>query len=496
MLSAASIFKNSSKLTAGNLLGAVLSFASGLYIARTLGPNQLGAANLVLLWLTYANLARLGILEGGIRELNVRLGRQQHETARHIQNSALTGELLWGVVPVTALLVGTLLAPDPVRRTGLGIVALTYVGMIVTRSLVNFHLARQHFNVCARINLVRAMAQPLMLVTFVTWLGPYGLFVGPLLVEWLVASLYLFRAPKLGLRITIDRPLLRQLLGIGLPLGLGIIVYWAYRLVGTTSVAMWLPTHELGYYAFISSILTLVLQAFGDFAGVLTPSLWAELARVGNAHQISREHSRITLLVTLAACAVTNLGQATFEPFIRLVLPDYLPAVPVFNILAFNIVVLTITFVPSLVLSSAQVNKQWAELGCWVLGLGLNVAANYLVVRQGLRLQAIAWNDIWVQLVVVLLIYTLAQRHLFATPSEAWRLYGRLAAMLGLAALMFVALTVGPLTFATTQGPIGLLGLSTLRLGLTAAVWGGLSVLVYQRLRQPRHGVSLSDPSA
>jgi hypothetical protein len=85
---------------------------------------------------------------------------------------------------------------------------------------------------------------------------------------------------------------------------------------------------------------------------------------------------------------------------------------------------------PTLLLESAVINRQWLHLGIWGLGLILNYAVNYTVLRSGYGISAIAWNDIWAQLVVVLLIYAAAHWYLFPDFASALRLYFPLLGLL------------------------------------------------------------------
>ncbi len=429
MLNPLHILKHSMKLSAGSLAGIVLSFGATIIVARMLGPDMLGQVNFVLLWLGYAGLIRLGLLDAGHREMADRLGRGEQDEARRVQNHALSGEALWSVVPASLLLCASLLADEPLRRVGFVIAPLIYLATIASRVLASTHLVYQHFGIYGRMNAVRSIGQPLLLMGLVLWIGAYAYFIAPLIIEWTVVALYLLRGPSLGLRWELNGAALRRLLRYGAAFGLGNLVYWAYRLVGSTSVAMWFSVQDLGYYTFVAMFVTVALQVFGDFSGVLTPILWSSVGKSQDTRQFHREYTRLTVFVVVAGCMVANLAQAGFGPFISLAVPQFVPGIEIFNILAFNIVVLTTTFVPSLLLSSAQVNKQWLQLSIAILALAINIVANYVVMRSGLGVTMIAWNDIWVQLIVVVVGYAVAQRHMFSHRKDAWSLYSTITAL-------------------------------------------------------------------
>lgn len=459
----------SSRLTLGTQVGAVLNFAVSMVVARTLGPEQLGAVSLVTLALLYASFMRLGIFEGGERELIDRLGKGQSAEAERVQRLALTGDLLWSLLPAVGLFAMAFAFDEPIRRAGFLLAPLMYLGTTLYRMLMRLYLARQRFDVVAPVNAIRAIGQPLLVLGLLHVAGPFSLLIAPLVLEWLLAAVYLLRAPSLDLRPAFERREIRRLIGIGLPLALMGLVYWTYRLVGAATVATFLPVRDLGFYNFVSGPINLILVAFAEFSAVLAPTLWAELGRTGAAEKLSRECARVTVFITLAACVLVNFAQAGFHPFVQLVAPAFTPAVPVFDVLAFNIVLLTVTFVPGLILDSAVVNRQWLHLAAWLAGLVVNIGANLLAVRLGWGMLAIALNDVWVQLLVVAIIFGLAQRFVFKQRGDALRLYGVLSGLLLLCVLSLAAMRVIPLQIGMELG--GLAIATAARVGIVVVVW-------------------------
>ena len=465
------MLQKSSRLTVGTQLGAVLNFAVSLVIARTLGPEKLGAVSLVSLTLLYATFLRLGIFDGGERELIDRLGKGRTDEARHIQRVAFTGDLLWSLLPVIGLLAMSAAFGDPIRRIGFMLAPLMYLGTVLYRMLMRLNLAHQRVNLVASVNAIRAIGQPLLLLGLLPVIGPFSLLVAPLIVDWLLSGVYILRPPPLGLRLTFDRAELRHLIRIGFPLGLMGFVYWTYRLVGVTSVATFLPVRDLGLYNFVGGPVSLILMAFAEFSAVLTPTLWAEISHVGDAKRLSRECVRVTLFITLVGCLLANFAQAGFRPFVLLIAPTFAESTPIFDILAFNIVLLTITFVPGLVIDSAVINRQWQHLVVWFVGLLINVAVNILAVRLGGGMLTIAANDIWVQLLVSIAVFGLAQRFIFTRPQEAWRLYAILVGMLALCAASFAVTRMIQIDAGMTWG--WLVAATALRVGSVLAIWVG-----------------------
>ncbi|MFN8455088.1 MAG: oligosaccharide flippase family protein [Anaerolineae bacterium] len=462
MLNPLRILRSSSKITLVTLIGAPVSFALNIFTARNLSPDQLGQINFVLLWLMYANLITPGTFAGGQREMIYRLGRNETEAARQAQNVAISGELAWSLLPFSLFLIVASFFTDPIKKWGFIIISITYLVATFNKLVSNLHIAHQRFELYARFTLIRVILAPLLIFLTLNQVGPLMVLVAPALSEMVLLCLYLFKAPRLGMAPNFSWSQLRKLTVAGLPIGLGGLVYWAYRLIGQTFIAIWFPAQALAFYIFSSNIITLLTRAFGDFSGVLTPALWKELGQSETPQHLHQETARISIFVMIATCIMANLTQAGFGPLVALVLPKYIESIPIFEVLAFNIIVLTMTFIPSLVLDSAVVNKQWHHLNVWLLGLIVNCAANYLVVKLGGGLLAIAWNDIWVQLLVVVILYKIAYRYLFPDKWTALRVYFVLGLLGSLTALIFIVLkfpffvSLPPLTLVSTTTNTGI----------------------------------------
>ncbi len=152
------------------------------------------------LTLLYASFLRLGIFEGGERELIDRLGQGRTAEANRVQRIAFTGDLLWSLLPAAGLLAMSAAFDDPIRRIGFVLAPLMFIGTTLYRRLMQLYLARQRFDVVAPVNAIRALGQPLLMIGLLFVIGPLSLLVAPLLIEWLLVGVYLRWAPRLDLR--------------------------------------------------------------------------------------------------------------------------------------------------------------------------------------------------------------------------------------------------------------------------------------------------------
>lgn len=453
--------RRASGLSFAALLSSALSLPATWIAARWLGPNEFGRAQYVLLFYSYGGLIRSGVFEGGMRAFMHLRGRDDTDEALRSQNVGLSFELVVSIVPGLLLAMSAVWARDPVQRLGFFVAPLAVTASSGAAFLAGMYMAREQFNMVTRVTVVRAVVYVVALLAGVRLFGASGAVLSPVLADVLCVFVYSARARGLKVRLSFERVRGLALTRAGFPLGAGAIVYWAYRLVGSTSVAVARSATVLGVYVFAVAPTALLLRALSSVQAVLTPPLWAEMARDDSTRWVN-DAARIAVGGAVVAAVVTNLAQAGFAPVVNAYLPGFHGAIRLFDVLVLNVLLLSLTLVPTLVLDSASVNQQARVLGIFVGALVLNIAANITVLASGLGVQTVAWNDVWVQVVVVVAVHRAAVQYL---PGKRWHeARSWLLATTAVTALVSAALRVGP------QDASGLLWVGSLIAARGAAV--------------------------
>ena len=478
------ILRSASGLSGASLIGSVLAVGAGFLAAHWLGPARYGDGQLVLLIYLYATLMRSGVFEGSIRAVIDHLARRESDEARHAQNVGVTFELVVSALPGVALaFVGLFISPGAVRL-GLFLAPVAVIASSGSSFLSTLWSARSRFDVVGKVAVAQAILGPLLLVALVAALGTPGVFLAPAVASLLTAVLYFVFRPPLQLRPSFDTRAARPFLRVGFPLGLLAEVYWAYRLVGSSSIAIASSSYILGLYTFAAAPIAVATSAIGGIQAVLLPTIWRELSRGASGPIWSRHAERITIAMALIAAGVAGLGQAGFAPLVMAFIPTFAGSIRLFDILALTILLLPIATVPSLVLDSKRVNRQKRHLSIWSVALLVNIVANVVVLRAGSGPQAIAINDVWVQFLVAVVIFETAAPHIW---DSGVRRRGSLYLKMGLVLVVAVAVTV-----VLDMGVSGLhpghldVAAILLRCGGTALVWGVVAVV----LLRPRSNVS------
>lgn len=482
------ILRSASGLSGASLIGSVLAVGAGFLAAHWLGPARYGDGQFVVLIYLYATLMRSGVFEGSIRSVIDHLSRGETDEARHAQNVGTSFEMVVSAVPGIALvIIGFFIAPGVVRL-GLFLAPIAVIASSGSSFLSTLWSARSRFDVVGKVAVAQAVLGPILLVALVATIGTAGVFLAPAAASVLTAALYFVFRPRLRLRPSFDTRAARPFLRVGFPLGVLAEVYWAYRLVGSTSIALASSALVLGLYTFGAAPIAVATSAIAGIQAVLLPTIWRELGRGATGPVWARHAERITIAMALIAAAVAGLGQAGFAPLVMAFTPNFARSIRLFDILALTILLLPIATVPSLVLDSKRVNRQKRHLSIWIVALVVNIAANVVVLRAGWGAQAIALNDVWVQFLVVVVIFETAAPHIWESGGrQRAGLYVKMALVVSVAAAMTVVLDIG-----ATGIPIGHLDvtLTLLRCAGTALVWAVVAMVL---LRPGRRVTTATD---
>jgi O-antigen/teichoic acid export membrane protein len=419
-ISIISIARNSMKFTSVKVIAAVAGLGVTLYAGTILVPEEYGTYGLLTLWLMYVTLVSPGIYGAASREIPVLLGKDQEKDALEVQNVSVSAELLYTIVPAAFIVGASFFFTDTLMKTGLLIIAMSYVTNRLTGIWSNVNIARQRFNTVALGSLVVTIISPVVTLLTLHWLKVYALIVGPL-VAHAAAMVYYFTKGAIGFRFKLDKREIKRLVKIGVILQGLAIMLWGFRMADRTIIAAMLPLAQLGLYTFAVWFLTQALVFFQDFSTVLQPVLWREAGTAESVFKGFRDTRRIAVYLALVTAIFIPLAQLVFYLIATLVTKNYIDSIPVFHVLSYNLFLVAIAIVPSLILNSSLVNKPKLPLIFYAIGLVLNIGFDILAVRLGYGVIGIAWVTIITQGLVTLTFYYFIKDYLFKTNTEFTR---------------------------------------------------------------------------
>jgi O-antigen/teichoic acid export membrane protein len=469
------------RLAALTLVSTFASGAVGFLAASWLGPSRYGEVQLVLIFYGVASVVQIGFFLGATRQAIHGRVLGDEPAAVKVQNVGTTFELLASVPPGLVIAAMALVVSAPVERVGFLLGAIAVPLASLTGFLGGLEIG---YDRTERATLATALAGALsaaLTAAGIKLIGAVAMFVGPMIGNCAAVALLTPRLWRLGLRPDFDRAMGRALAFAGFPLAVGTIAYWSYRWVGPTAVGIALGSTQLGYYSIAMAPVTVAIGALTVGARIFMPRFWQQIATVERARWVA-EGDRTTTLFLLIGFVLVVAGQATFPWFIHQFLPHYGPSVVLFEILSLEIPLYLAGQAPSMVLDSVEINRPKRHLAVWVAALVANIGLDAVLLAFRLGAPAVAWADVGVQALVVLVLFAAARQ--FQGPLLARRrelgpgIAGMLCCLVVSGALMTQTFTA-----ADDGGSVHQLGLRLLLLTVALALVGTVAVLGIPRSR-------------
>jgi O-antigen/teichoic acid export membrane protein len=314
-----------------NVLGLVVSMGLGFVIPLLLSPEDLGRYSLLTAILSYFHHSHLGLRQALTVMVPTLEGRGERAEARGWEAQGVVWSAVAGLgvaAVVCAVAAVSSFATGTPTREGLVYVLLTalagYAFMNANTPLVVYRARRLPF-------WLTATNVAIILVGGAARLAGVALS-GLTLMLWLLAAGYaavaLFFLPRLGIEWTRPaRPAGRRLFGMGFPL----------MVMGMASLAMlngsrWLVggmagLEALGYFAFGSVFLGIVVSLPASIGEVFLPEFVHRLAGGPPPGEVARLVRKYFLYVSSIMAAGTVLGVALAPPLIERFYPRYVPGI-------------------------------------------------------------------------------------------------------------------------------------------------------------------------
>lgn len=382
------IAKEAFTLSASNYLCRVIYLVRGLGVAALLQPELYG------IWSVLKNLqdstafGNLGASWALLREVSVNKAAGDTARIERLQGTSLNLAILVTTVICLLILPATFtdLLPDigDEMRISLVVMVLASITYYIPRQLqaqTEFYFQAQYLLVYAALNAVLSM-------TAVYFWGLHEMLWG-LVIAHILAIIYVMRAGHLKLTLTFDPALARALVSAGMPVMIGAALFFFLRAADQFLIYSMIGSVAAGYYALSNFVAMTVTQIPVALAATLFPRMM-ERQNAGASRQ-EIEHLFIEPLKVLSLGVPILLGAAYFgmEPMLAIVLPDYLPALPVVRIALIGIFFQSVwSLSHSLLLSfDKQRQQMWIALAL----LLANIAAVALTIRAGGSVEMVTW---------------------------------------------------------------------------------------------------------
>ena len=314
------------KVIGGNVASNLISMVSSILIARWVRPYDMGVWNAALLVTLYTPTLQLGIFNGLNRELPYLVGAGDKNSAVRMAEAASA----WCWVLIVVSIVAGLFTAAWFWLTGQTDRCYTSIAIAVviisswpTLYLTTTYRTRNEFGRLAKNTVVVSLLGA-VLVLCVWKFNYHGLILRAALVGILGALALYYRRPlpvkpRWGLRELV------QLAKIGIPIWL--VGQLAAFFMSLDRLMLVNSTEVLGYFTIAIQMAAFVRQIPTAFGMVLYPQMAQQYGQNRCAMDIWRLSRKGAFAAAALGLVAGAAGWILLPPFVRLVLPKYLPGV-------------------------------------------------------------------------------------------------------------------------------------------------------------------------
>ena len=405
-----SVFFLAGSLATGNGVSMVLRMVGGLLMGRLVAPATLGLFNGIGLVIGYIPFMQLGILSGLNRELPFFIGKGDRERAYELAAVAQAWALLLGGIVFVALtgVSGWELAHgQPWKAAGWFANAISGAYLFYASTYLQVTFRTSHdFARLAVINVINA-AVALAALAIVVVLNFYGLCIRSILIS-VITTAFLFKWGPIRVKPRWNFGHWKHLLRIGAPIfAVGQVFAW-WATLNSTLVLKLAGTKGMGLYSMVllaGSALDVVPTSVSQ---VLYPRMAEEYGRNGTARALLRILRKPVTFTFLGMIPVVAVGWVVIHPFMRIVVPNYVDAVPAARWALFLVFVSALMPVTSVF---NVVRRQDLYATAVVVGIAAYTGALFWLIRGGnVHLAAFSQAMLIGRLVFIALCYVFAWR--------------------------------------------------------------------------------------
>jgi len=384
-----SITQNTTLLTGASILQKAVSFVYFTLVARFLGAENTSQYFLALSFaLIFTVVADFGLTTVLTREIS-----KYTDKAKIYLNSIFWVKLLFGIFTyVLIVVVANLLNYQELTKQLIYIAGITVFFDNLTSA--GYAFFRAHKNLLYEsVAIFLSQLVTLLIGTVVLFMGwsMAGLIVAfaiPSFINFWVCLIYLKKKYGFTYSLVWDKKIVRLFLSIAVPFALAGIISRFYSYTDTLIMSKILTDAELGYW----SVPYKIIFAFQFIPAALTISIFPVLSRsfVENKDRVEQVFRKGWSYLTIVSIPMAIGLFVLAKPVIlKLYTVEYLPAIPVLQVLGFALIFIFLGYTNGTLLNAINRQKLLTSIiaGAWGVSIILNLI---LIPKFGIYGAAIA----------------------------------------------------------------------------------------------------------
>jgi O-antigen/teichoic acid export membrane protein len=317
-------------LSLSNIFGTLLTIISGLFVAKWLLPEELGAFNSYTIITSYLILAQIGIPSALGRELPFYIGKGEMAEAYQYASVAQywqkgLGLAFLGGGSVVSLL--TLADGSPQVAAGSVVGVTAWQMLYVNKYLYVLFRTNRDFNRLSRIKFINASVS-FVTIVFVWLYGFYGLCLRAIVLAIVDFSFAYYWRP-LQVKPTWNRDYFKSMIKLGLPMFGVANVYGLWPTIQRTLVLTLGGTKALGLFALAVMVENSMNTVGNSMNSVIYPTMTQAWGKGATVSAVIKLIFKPFILILALFVVALPLGWYLLPIFIESFIPNYMEGIEV-----------------------------------------------------------------------------------------------------------------------------------------------------------------------
>ncbi len=385
------MLRDARMMSASAAIGVVMAVLRSLLVLRILGPTTMGIWKTVMVIYMTGEFLRLGISKGLAMRLPEFAGQGKDDEIERDLRSAGGYIVLAGIVFAVILGVASLWATAD-YALALQLMAVVMLLAQPHQYLRELAAARQRFDVRGRELMLAGVVDLLGAVVLSYAFGLAGIGLATILGIAIPVA-YLWRSQPDAFRTGLEVARVKALIQAGIPISLADSMFGLLRYLDLLLLTPLMGPTYAGYYA-----VSMMINEFSVFVAnfgvsqVISSHLLTEYGRVGCVKSVVVFYEVPIRLFSYLLPPILALGTLFVAPTARLVLPQYTAGIEAAEITVWSVFFVSIHCAVTPFFRAA--GRFGVVLKLLLVMLGLAALGQWLVLKNGGDLQAVAWTSL------------------------------------------------------------------------------------------------------
>ncbi|MFQ5808494.1 MAG: lipopolysaccharide biosynthesis protein [Armatimonadota bacterium] len=371
-------------VSSASYVGLIASVIRALVLANVLGPIDWGILAAVRLLVGYCGNSHLGMMHGLNKLMPLALGKEEHERAETLQNTAFTATTALAIaagLTVCGVAFFDLAHLGATTRMALAVGGALVIGGHTTNFITCVLRTHGRFGVIGRALLLAAVAEFALSIGLGLLLGVRAAVAGFVLAQLAVLLYFLARA-RLRLAWRFRWPEIAALLKAGIPLMLMLLADQLYRTVDCLIIVKFIRVRAFGFYRLGSTLAGMLYTVPSSVAYVLFPEYMKTYGRDG-AEGLRRQLLLATVGLASVMPVLAGVGYLLCPCVIPWLMPKYVEAIGAIQVLLLGSSVLAVPVAADQAL--VAFNREKHLIAFRGAGALVIAAATYALVHTALQ---------------------------------------------------------------------------------------------------------------